>query len=221
MTTPTARLYFASTSLDLRQTDKPDDFPQDIFIEDVCYRKIDPPFFAWLRHRMETAKRSFESARLPKAKWDELRGRFNRLQEWAIEHYGKEVLQAAIREFVPASYSPPTNRRREPFLFPKTGDWRFTEPVTPDAIRKVNAIREAAHAKGWSDERLYQNRGRFRFPLGQDYGLVCFVDWDHELGEITESTIEIIHTRSHDRHALRFYNSDVFPPRIKASDGDL
>lgn len=218
MTTPTATLYFASTSLDLRQTDKPGDYPRDITIEGVCYRKIDPPYFAWLRSRMETAKRAFESGRLPKSKWDELRGRFNRLQEWAIEHYGKETLQAAIREFDPANYAPPINRQPEPFLFPRTGDWKFTEPVALASLHKVDAIREAAHAKGWSDERLYQNRGRFRFPLGQDYGLVCFVDWDHELGKVTESYIEIIHTRSHDRHALRFYNSDVFPPRIKKSE---
>ena len=68
MTTPTATLYFASTSLDLRQTDRPDDYPKEITIEGICYRKIDPPYFAWLRSRMETAKRTFESSRLPKAK---------------------------------------------------------------------------------------------------------------------------------------------------------
>jgi len=218
MTTPTATIYFASTSLDLRQTDKPGDYPQDIFIEDVCYRKIDPPYFAWLRSMIETAKRSFESGRLPKAKWEELRGRFNRLQEWAIGHYGKEALQATIREFDPTSYAPPVNRQPEPLLFPQTGDWRFTEPVNPASVRKVDAIREAAQAKGWSDERLYQNRGRFSFPLGQDYGLVCFVGPDDELGEITETHIEIIHACGSRKNSLRFANSDVFPPRIKKVD---
>ena len=219
MTTPaTAMLYFASTSLDLRHTDKPDDYPRDIFIEDVCYRKVDPFYFAWLRRRMGMAKRAFALGRLPKAKWDELRGRFNRLQEWAIEHYGKEILQAAIREFDPASYAPPINRQPEIFLFPKTGDWKFTEPVTPASVRKVDAIRDAAHTKGWSDERLYQNRGRFRFPLGQDYGLVCFVGPDDELGEIIETHIEIIHVCGSRKNSLRFANSDVFPPRIKKPD---
>ena len=219
MTTPTATFYFASTSLDLRQTEKPDDYPQDIFIEDVCYRKIDLSYFAWLRSRMETAKRSFESRRLPKAKWDELRGRFNRLQEWAIEHYGKEALQATIREFIPANYAPPVNRQPEPFLFPKTGDWRFNKPVNPASVRMVDAIRKSAQARGWSDERLYQNRGRFPFPLGQDYGLACFVGPDDELGEITETHIEIIHICNSRKNSLRFANSDVFPPRIKKADG--
>jgi hypothetical protein len=219
MSTPTATLYFASTSLDLRQTDKSGDYPQDIFIGDVCYRKIDPPYFAWLRRRMETAKRAFDSGRLPKAKWDELRDRFNRLQEWAIGHYGKEALQTAIREFDPANYASPTNRQFPPFAFPARGDWPCFHPVSPKSVRKVDAIREAARTKGWSDERLYQNRGRFRFPLGQDYGLVCFVDPDDELGEITETHIEIIHVCAGRRNPLRFANSDVFPPRIKKADG--
>jgi len=44
-------------------------------------------------------------------------------------------------------------------------------------------------AKGWSEVRLYQNQGRFRFPCGEDYGLVCFVDGDQEIGEATERFI--------------------------------
>lgn len=205
--------YFASTSLDLRHTDKPADYPQDIFIDDICYRKIDPPYYAWLRRRMERAKRAFESGRLPGAKWEELRRRFNRLQEWAISYYGKETLQAAIRQFNPACYSPPANREPEPYLFPATGDWRFSHSVAPDAVRKVDAIREEAMALGWTEARLYQNRGRFGFPLGNDYGLVCFLESDKELVKVTKFHIEIIHTASHDRHALLFYNMDFFPPR--------
>ena len=215
MTTSTTTLYFASTSLDLRQTDKPDDYPQDIYIEDVCYRKIDPPYFAWLRRQMEAAKRAFESDRLSKPKWDELRGRFNGLQEWAIEYYGKETLQAAISEFDPASYAPPVNRQPKPFFFPKTGNWKFSEPVAPSSVRKVDAIREAAQANGWLDERLYQNRGRFVFPLGQDYGLVCFIKPADQIGAVTPTYIEIIHNEPGGKHVVRFHNSDVFPPRIQ------
>jgi len=215
MTTPTTTLYFASTSLDLRQTDKPDDYPQDIYIKCICYRKVAPPYFAWLRSRMETAKRAFESGRLSKDKWDELRGRFNRLQQWALEHYDKETLQAAIREFDPASYAPPVNRQPKPFFFPKTGDWKFSEPVAPHAVAKVNAIRGSAEGRGWSDERLYQNRGRFVFPLGQDYGLVCFIKPTDELGAVTASYIEIIHNEPGGKHVVRFHNADVFPPCIQ------
>ena len=217
MTTPTATLYFASTSLDLRQTDKSDEYPQDIYIENVCYRKIDPPYFAWLRSRMETAQRAFDSGLLPRDKWDELRGRFNRLQEWAIGHYGKETLQAAIREFDPDSYEPPVNRQPEPFIFPKTGDWKFTEAVTQASVRKVDAIRDLAISLGWSEARLYRNQGRFRFPLGEDYGLVCFLEENQRIGEVTRRYIEIVGPPPRE-NVLRFHNPDVDQPWLKKSE---
>jgi len=213
-TTQTGACYFASTGLDLRQIDRPDKHPRDISIEDVCYRKVDPEYFAWLRHRMESARKRFEAGQLPKAAWDELRGRFNKLQEWAIGHYDRESLKKAVRELTPSNYAPPVNRQPEPFLFPKTGEWKFSKAVSPEAIGKVDAIRKAALAKGWSEARLYQNRGCITFPCGQDWGLVCFVGPSESLGKITETHIEIIHDCPTRKSSLRFANSDVFPPRI-------
>ena len=213
-TTRTGACYFASTGLDLRQLDRPDEQPRDIFIEDVCYRKVDPEYFAWLRHQMEAAKKRFETGQLPKAAWGELRGRFNKLQEWAIGHYGRESLKTAVRELIPSTYAPPVNRQPEPHIFPKTGDWKLSQPVSPKAICKVDAIREEAQAKGWSEARLYQNRGRITFPCGQDWGLVCFLGPGDALGKITKTHIEIIHDCGGRKSSLRFANSDVFPPRI-------
>lgn len=215
MTTSPSAVCFASTSLDLYWTDTPDDHSEDTFVESVSYRRVDPEYFAWFRRKMESAKRRFEAGRLPGAAWDKMRGLFNNLQEWAISHYGMECLQGAIREFDPAAYEPPVNRQPESFGFPTTGDWRFSKPVLPAAVRKVDAIREVAKTKGWSDERLYRSRGRFAFPLGQDYGLVCFVGPNDEVGEITETHIEIIHNRAGCKNSLRFANSDAFPPRIR------
>lgn len=215
MTVAPSPFYYATTTLDLRQTDKPEDYLQDIYVGDVCYRRVDPPYFAWLRHKMVSAKQEFDAGRLSKTAWDELRGRFNRLQEWALEHYGKETLRSAIRTLDPAGYCPPVNRQPKPFLFPATGDLKFTEPVAPHAVAKVNAIREAAEACNWTEARLYQNRGRFRFPLGQDYGLVCFIDPTDELGAVTPTYIEIIHHNPDGPHVVRFHNADVFPPRIQ------
>jgi hypothetical protein len=78
----------------------------------------------------------------------------------------------------------------------------------------VDAIRKQAQSLGWAEARLYQNRGRFAFPCGQDWGLVCFVGHGDALGEITETHIEIIHDCSGRRNPLRFANSDVWPPRV-------
>jgi hypothetical protein len=217
MTTPPAhpRFYFASTTLDLRQTFAPDTYPDDLFIGDVCFRKVDPPYLAWLRRRMESAKRRFEAGQMPQAAWESLRSRFNGLQAWAVEHYGREALGTALRQFNPATYVPPANRQPPPYLFPETGCWKFSEPVSPEAVRKVDAIRDTAMAQGWSEARLYQNRGRLRFPLGPDYGLVCFLGPDATTGVITETHIEVVHTRAGRSHTLRFSNPDVFPPRSR------
>ncbi len=211
---------FASTALELHQAGLPDDDPRDIFIGDVCYRRVDPEYFAWLRGRMESARRRFEAGGLSQTAWEELRARFNRLQEWAIDRYGQAALKAVIRAFNPSSYIPPANRKPEPepepepFRFPKEGEFRFERTISPDALAKVDAIREQAQALGWSEARLYQNRGRFVFPCGQDWGLVCFVGPKDALGQITETHIEIVHDWNGARNTLRFANADVWPPRI-------
>ena len=211
---------FASTALDLHQAGPEDNPPCDIFIGDVCYRRVDPEYFAWLRGRMESARRRFEAGGLSQTAWDELRARFNKLQEWVIRQYGQVALKAVIRAFNPANYIPPANRKPEPesepepFRFPKGGEFRFERTIAPDALAKVDAIREQAQALGWSEARLYQNRGRFVFPCGQDWGLVCFVGPKDALGVITETHIEIVHDWNGARNTLRFANADVWPPRI-------
>ena len=213
---------FASTALDLHQAEPEENPPRDIFIGEVCYRRVDPEYFAWLRGRMESARRRFEAGGLSQTAWEELRSRFNKLQEWAIGQYGQAALKAVIRTFKPASYMPPANRRPEPepepepeqFRFPKEGEFRFERTIAPDALAKVDAIREQAEALGWSEARLYQNRGRFVFPCGQDWGLVCFVGPKDALGQITETHIEIVHDWNGARNTLRFANADVWPPRI-------
>ena len=136
---------------------------------------------------------------MPGTRW---RKRFNALQALAIREFGKELLQEEYCTFSPKNYQPPALRpepQEKPVpKFPeRTGfdpgnqAWKCKQPVTSQAVAKVDAIREEAMAKGWSEARLYQNQGRFRFPCGEDYGLVCFVDGDQEIGEVTERSIEI------------------------------
>ena len=84
------------------------------------------------------------------------------------------------------------------------------------AVARVDTIRDQALALDWSEIALYQNRGRIRFPSGQDYGLVCFVDGDRSIGEVTGQSIEIIHGGPR-QSRLRFYNPDVDQPWIKRS----
>jgi hypothetical protein len=108
---------------------------------------------------------------------------------------------------------PAAEHREEGWLFPAGEAWKCRQPVTARAVAKVDAIRQEAEACGWSEARLYQNQGRYGFPCGQDYGLVCFVDGDREIGAVTERFIEIVHGAKTPRPGtLRFYNPDVPQP---------
>jgi hypothetical protein len=84
--------------------------------------------------------------------------------------------------------------------------FRFCQRVSNHALAQVNAIRDEAQGKGWTEAELYQTRGRFPFPCGRQYGLVCFIHRDQRVGKVTANNIEIVYP---DGHALRFYRNEV------------
>ena len=104
------------------------------------------------------------------------------------------------------------DRPVDSYLFPKDGELPFAEKVLPSAVAKVDAIRDQALALGWNEAQLYQTRGRFRFPFGSDYGLVCFIGYDKRVGEVTKQHIEIVVGSPPRESRLRFYNPDVDQP---------
>ena len=223
-TTQGTTLY-AATNLESWKTDKPHYFARDVGIYGSCFRRLDPDYYAWLRHKMNVAKKAADSGRLPSQAFETLRSRFNVIHAWAMKNVGEKALLDAVRSLNLRSYPPPVldglvgNARhlsgravpnKSPllaphYLFPKEGDWRFTRKVSAPAVAKVDAIRDQALSLGWSEAMLCQNRGRFRFPYGQEYGLVCFVDKMECIGEVTPQHIEIIGP-SPGENRLRFYN---------------
>jgi hypothetical protein len=84
--------------------------------------------------------------------------------------------------------------------------YRFNQPVSKYALTQVDAIRYQALALGWTEAQLYQTRGRFAFPCGSHYGLVCFIHRNQRLGEVTNKSIEIICSGD---HSLHFYRKEV------------
>ena len=184
---------YAATNLKSWETDEPHRFARDVGIARTCFRRLDPDHYAWLRHKMDLAKKAASSGRLSAQAFDTLRTRFNVIHAWAMEHLGDEDLRSAVCSLDPKAYAPPRidrlDRRQNaappvpkasspatrPYLYPRDGDWRFTQRVRTSAVPKVDAIRDQALSLGWREARLYQNRGRFRFPCGEDYGLVCFL----------------------------------------------
>jgi len=225
---------YVATNLESWETVTPHYYALDISIDKTCFRRLDPDYYAWLKYKMALAKKAADLGRLSSSAFETLHTRFNVIHTWAIEHYGEDELLSAVQSLDPKTYSPPALETfgqddRPPsvqpapeetappvpqYLFPKEGEWRFTQQVPPTAVAKVDAIRDKALSLGWNEARLYQNRECLRFPYGQDYGLVCFVDGNVRIGEVTRQSIEIVGTTSqHNR--LRFYNPDVDQPWLR------
>jgi hypothetical protein len=203
---PPQPAVYISTGLDVHEIEDARDWPEDKDIDGTLCRRLSPEYFSWLRSRMVTAQAAHKAGKLPEDAWNTLRQRFNALQELAIREFGKESLQEVLHSFSPKNYRPPALRPelqekpvevpRKDWIYPGNQAWKCKQPVTSRAVAKVDAIREEAMAKG--------------------YGLVCFVDGDQEIGEVTEHFIEIVHGPKSGRPStLRFFNPDVPQPWMK------
>jgi len=212
-------VLYASTELDSWETSTPEP-DQDDICERCGYRRLDPEYYAWLRHRMTVAQQFRRSGRLSADQYQLWRTRFNGVHAWALARFGEGMLVAAVKALDPQTYEPPRVEEWQPepqpgqvpsapHLFPIDGNWPFTESVLPEAVAQVDAIREQTLALGWSEAALYQNRGRLRFPVGGHYGLVCFLPAGSEIGEVVEHSIVIVMPSG---SRLRHYNPDVLQP---------
>jgi hypothetical protein len=194
---PSAAMY-VSTSLEQWITNEPAIFARDVQIDDTAYRRLDPEYYAWLRSKMTIAKSAVTAGKLSASQFDDLRTRFNAMQDWATITFGEPRLIEAIRTLDARTYAPPVaepwrEHRPWPVTSPSGNDNAFfTHPVLDHALRCVDAIRDRALALGWTHEALYQTRGRLRFPFGGDYGLVCFLDAEDRIGTVAADSIEII-----------------------------
>jgi len=94
----------------------------------------------------------------------------------------------------PSPSAPVRPRPARSFSYPAavTPDLPCDHRVTPAALAAVDAIRDQALALGWTEAELYQTRSRFTFPCGNQHGLVCYVDADHQVGQVTSTAIEIL-----------------------------
>jgi len=210
--TPSSAMYVA-TSLEQWQTSEPAIFARDVQLDDTAYRRLDPEYYAWLRSKMVIAKSAVAAGKLPADEFAELRVKFNNIHDWAMTAFGEGALLDAIRMLDARTYAPPAAEPWRPHrpwtaVSSSRGGGRvFYQPVSEPAMQLVHAIRDRALALGWTHEALYQVRGRFRFPFGRDYGLVCFLGAEDRIGNIAADSIEIIGPppqgfRSH------FYNPD-------------
>jgi hypothetical protein len=222
---------YVATDLEAWKTSKPHRYAWQFNVNRTWFRRLDPKYFAWLEHQMMLADRAVDAGNLSESVFRLLHTRFNRIYAWAVKQFGEERLRSAASGFEPRTYSPPppgahksagkkvkyhSPAAGEPkpnvsHLYPKNGKQRFAFAVSAAAVAKVDAIREKAAALGWSEASLYQNRGRLRMPYGKEYGAVCFLDEDIQIGEVTKQSIELVRARR-DGSCLRFYNPELDRP---------
>ena len=207
---------WVSTDLKVWRPRDPSFIARDCQVDDWCFRRLDPAYFAWLKLRMHAVKAAADSGRVPAEAFDELRQRFNEMQRVAVAMFGEPALVDAVRTISAESYRPPLPDECES---PKP-----SAPIVPRsnpeaerlarARELVDAIRDQALAMGWTMESLYFSDGYERRPIGPRYGLVCYIHVQDRIGEVTRQSIELIgppplETRS------RFYNPDVEQPWVK------
>ena len=209
--TPVSVHLFVSTALEFWSTAQGAVFARDVQINDTAYRRLDPEYYAWLRARMVLAKEIAAAGRLDPAGFEDLRARFNAVHEWAVEHFGKEQLLAAVRTLRVGEYKPPiAEHDRPPAPLPRAVRTPGNH-ISADTIALVDGIAEKAVALGWARERLYAfGQGVF----DPQRGLICYLRPGDRIGEVTAQSIEIIHPLpSEVRH--HFYNPDVDQPWIR------
>lgn len=208
-------VLYVATDLSAWRPQRPEWIAHECQINDRCYRRLDPEYFAWLRHRMFVVKHAADSGRVPREAFDELRTRFNAIQERAISLFGEAALIGAAGKLDPESYRPPLVEPEERAEAEPVGARRSPEAERLARARGlVDAIRDQTLALGWTMESLYFSDGYERRPFAARYGLVCYIHAQDRIGEVTRQSIELIGPPPLEVRS-RFYNPDVEQPWIK------
>ena len=98
-----------ATDLRYVQINDSNDHPQDVIHEGTVYRRLDAEYYAWLRRRMERAKKARNTGKLNARTWETLRQRFNALNTWALKHLDEKALLSAIESLDEKFYIAPTH----------------------------------------------------------------------------------------------------------------
>lgn len=141
---PDYHFLWVATDLDSFEESDPR-FGYEIGGEPV-YRMLDASYYAWLRHRMENARKAHQSGRLNEPDFETLRIRFNAIHTWAIKHTGEDALRQALRTTNLKSYVPPSERTFAAYRRTRDDAW--------NAYRQNHASRSRASQPSDQARRL-------------------------------------------------------------------
>ena len=100
-------VLLVSTTLDAWECPDPQHYAADVTLNEIPYRKLDPDYYAWLRHRMTQVKGRADKGIIPQAMFAILRDKFNGIRQWAVQHLGEPALRQAVSELESKRYTPP------------------------------------------------------------------------------------------------------------------
>ncbi|MHB0998512.1 MAG: hypothetical protein ACYC27_04625 [Armatimonadota bacterium] len=136
-----ASLYVA-TNLDSREIDIA--VIDDEIIDGTCYRKLDAPYYAWLRCKMTGIKKANKSGEFSDALYEQLRERFNAIHEWAVAHIEEDTLRETIQSFDPVMYTPPTSSTSSmPSMYPVE---QSSVLMSPEAMKLGSLLSSQGYA---------------------------------------------------------------------------
>jgi hypothetical protein len=100
-------VLYVSTSLDACEPSQPDLLARDVTLSGVCFRRLDPEYYAWLRHKLTLAEKALEAGKIAYEAFDTLLTRFNDVYIWAMDSFGRDTLSAAMESVDRKNYVPP------------------------------------------------------------------------------------------------------------------
>lgn len=187
-----AALYVA-TDLRSWETEEPRRHAADVDIDGTDYRRLNRQYYAWLRRMMDRAMRAYDACKMSDQAFEGLCARFSVVQTWAVGQWGDRRLRTSVAAFDAKAFTLPGTARRALKVVPAfAGPPLIRYDLPRSAYAEVERIREEASALGWSEASLNQTLGAHPFPIGRDYGLVCFLRDGDRIGDVTAESIEII-----------------------------
>ncbi|MCL4553265.1 MAG: hypothetical protein M1305_06935 [Candidatus Marsarchaeota archaeon] len=104
---PSQPSLYVATNLDSWETDAC--LLDDEIIDGINYRRLDAPYYAWLRNKMVGIRKAKEAGKFSAKLYEELRERFNIVHAWALTNIGEDILLDTVRTFDLTQYMPPAS----------------------------------------------------------------------------------------------------------------
>jgi len=122
-------------------------------ISDRVYRILDLPYYCWINNKIKKAKQAAEQGQLNPNNYQTLLARFKHIHHFAVQLFGADQLKAALNDFTPDDFEPPTadnfrrllNQRRD-------GD----SPPSPIQTKPIDAREEDIKATQEAIDKLLQ-----------------------------------------------------------------